>query len=60
MVYLVRIQMVIYFKFFKVGLSPSKKIILFASRKALFVLNVFEYLSWVFGHAKKNPAWLER
>ena len=74
MVCLVRIQMVIYFKFFKVGLSPSKKSFYLRQEKplkndenafyfilkALFVLNVFEYLSWVFGHAKKNPAWLER
>ena len=31
---IVRLQIVIYFKFFKVGLSLSKKIVLYGSRKA--------------------------
>ena len=27
--------------------------------KALFVLNIFEFMSWLFGHIEKT-AWLER
>ena len=57
----------------KVGLSPSKKSSLFASMlalqkmmknafyfiiKALFVLKIFKFLSWLFGHVGKT-AWLE-
>ena len=59
---------------FKVGLSPSKKVcvICFTERplklkrnsfylilKALFVVKIFKFISWVFGHAGKT-AWLER
>ena len=58
----------------KVGLSPSKKkfIICFNDSpskmmknafyfilKALFVLKIFKFLSWVFAHVEKT-AWLER
>ena len=53
----------------KVGLSPVKKIVLFASLKttletmknafyfilkALFVLILFKILSWLFGHVEKR------
>ena len=57
----------------KVGLSPSKKmyVISFIESplkmmktaffyfilKALFVVNIFKFLSWLFGHAEKT-AWL--
>ena len=58
---------------FKVEPSPSKKIVLFASMKAfkndesafyfilkaLFVLDIFKFLSWPFVHIEK-AAWLER
>ena len=59
----------------KVGLSPSKKLfLLFASMivfqkmmknafyfilRALFVLEIFRFLFWLFGHVEKT-AWLER
>ena len=58
-------------QFLKVGLSPSKKfrfIYLIAYEiknafyfvvKALFVLKIFKFLSWLFGHVEKT-AWLER
>ena len=51
--------------YLKVGLSPSKKLSLFASLKtyfilkALFVLKIFNFLSWLFGHVEKT-AWLEK
>ena len=54
----------------KVGLSPSKKILLFASTKtllkwwkknafhfilkALFVLKIINFFSWLFGHVEKT------
>ena len=59
---------------FKVGLSPSKNICVicfivnplrtmknafYVILKALLVLKVFKFLSWVFGHAGKTT-WLER
>ena len=59
---------------FKVGLSPSKKICdncfietplkmikkaFYFILKALFVLKMFEFLSWIFGHVGKTT-WLER
>ena len=61
------------FQCVKVGLSPSKETALFAWFKALqndeecfcfilkvlFVLKIFKFLSWLFGHVEK-PAWLER
>ena len=58
----------------KVGLSAPKKIMLFPSMesslqmmknafyfivKALFVLKIFKFLSWLFGHVE-NKGWLER
>ena len=55
----------------KVGLSPSKKICFNDSPskmmknafyfilKALFVLKIFRFLSWPFGHVGKTT-WLER
>ena len=58
----------------KVGLSPSKKVsvICFIENplkmmkdafyfivKALFILKIFKFSSWLFGHVEK-PAWLER
>ena len=60
--------------FNKVGLSPSKKICFVCFNegpfktmknafyfiwKALFILKVFKFLSWLFGHVEKT-AWLER
>ena len=46
------------------GLSPSKKVVLFASRmmknvsyftlKALFVLEIFKFASWLFGYVEKQ------
>ena len=57
-----------------VGLSAPKKIMLFTSMesslqmmknafyfivKALFVLKIFKFLSWLFGHVE-NTGWLER
>ena len=68
-----RSQMFFKIGFLKVGLSPSKKncIIYFIESslkmikiafyfifKALFVLKLFRFLSWPFGHAEKI-AWLE-
>ena len=59
---------------FEVGLSPSNNFFLFASMialqkwwkvlfyfilKALFVLKIFKFLSWLFGYVEKT-AWLER
>ena len=59
---------------FKVGLSPSKNILFYFFNesslkmmknafyfilKALFVLKIFKFLSWLFGHEGKKP-WLER
>ena len=59
---------------FKVGLSPSKKFFLICFNyspspmmkndfyfmlKALFVLKIFKFLSWLIGHVEKT-AWLER
>ena len=50
-------------KFFKkIGLSPSIKMMKNAFNfilKALFVLKIFNFLSWLFGHVDKT-AWLER
>ena len=58
----------------KVGLSPSKKICVISLMesplkmirntfyfilKGLFVLKIFKFLSWLFGHVEK-AAWLER
>ena len=58
----------------KVKLSPSKNFALFALLKdlendlknafyfflkALFVLKIFKFLSWLFGHVEKKT-WLER
>ena len=57
----------------KIGLSPSKKFFVFFNDspskmtknafyfilKALFVVKIFKFLSWLFGHAEKT-AWLER
>ena len=58
----------------KVGLSPSEKncVVCFIESplkvtknvfyfilKALFVLKIFKFLSWRFGHVEKT-AWLER
>ena len=58
----------------KVGLSPSKKVCVicliessltimknafYFILKALFVLKIFKFLSWLFGHVGKT-AWLER
>ena len=49
-------------KMYKVGLSPSKKIVLFPSMmknafyfilKALFVLKIFKFLPWLFVHVEK-------
>ena len=60
--------------FLKVGLSPFKKILFICFNdspskmkkntfyfilKALLVVKIFPYLSWLFGHAEK-AAWLER
>ena len=60
--------------FFKVGLSPSIKICFICFNesslklmknafyfilKALFVLKIFRFFSWLFGHVEKT-AWLER
>ena len=51
---------------FKIGLSPSKNIFLFASMMknafyfiliALFILKIFKFLSWLFGHLGKTT-WL--
>ena len=41
--------------------SPSKmmKNAFYFILKALFVLKIFKFLSWVFGHVEKT-AWLER
>ena len=41
--------------------SPLKKIknASYFILKALFVLNIFKFLSWLFGHVEK-VAWLER
>ena len=62
------------FSIFKVELSPSKKIFFvcfkesplkmmkntfYFTLKALFVLKIFTFLSWIFGHVEKM-AWLER
>ena len=59
----------------KVGLSPSKQVIFihfnesplkmmknafYFILKALFVIKIFKFLSWPFGHAKKKMALLER
>ena len=58
----------------KVGLSPSKTIFFICFNdgtskmmknafyfilKALFILKIFKFLSWLFEHVKKT-AWLER
>ena len=58
----------------KVGLSPSKiicvicfvespfkmiKNVSYFNLKALFVLKIFKFLSWLFGQVEKT-AWLER
>ena len=58
----------------KVGLSPSKKnyVICFIESplkkmknafyfivKAYFVLKIFKFLSWIFGHVEKT-AWVDR
>ena len=58
----------------KVGLSPSKKFFyllpwkpflkkiknrFYFILKALFVLKIFKFLSWLFGHVEKTT-WLER
>ena len=65
----VRIPMIV-----KVGLSPSKKICVISFiesplktiknafyfiLKALFILKIFKFLSWHFGHVEKT-AWLEK
>ena len=41
--------------------SPSKmmKKVFYFILKAFFVLKIFEFLSWLFGHVEKT-AWLER
>ena len=59
---------------FKVGLSPCKKVCViyfiesplkimknafYFTLKALFILKIFKFLSWIFGHVGKT-AWLER
>ena len=59
---------------FKAGLSPSKKIFIICCNdspskmmknafylilKALFVVKIFKFLSWLFYHVEKT-AWLER
>ena len=63
-----------YFGSFKVGLSPSKQncVICFIESplkimknafyfilKALFILKIFKFLSWLFGQVRET-AWLER
>ena len=48
--------------FFKIGLSPSMKLMKNAFNfilKALFVFKIFNFLSWLFGRVDKM-AWLER
>ena len=60
--------------YIKVELSPSKKIVFiyfndsplkiirkafYFILKALFVLKIFKFLSWLFGHVDKT-AWLEK
>ena len=71
----VALQRIIIFKsFIKVGLSPSKNFFLICFNdspskmmknafyfilKALFVLKIFKFLSWIFVHLDKT-AWLER
>ena len=39
--------------------NPLKPISIFFTLKTLFVLNIFKFLSWLFGHAEKK-VWLER
>ena len=41
--------------------NPSKmmKNVFYFILKALFVLNIFKFLSWLFGHVEKT-GWLER
>ena len=44
---------------FKVDFHLPKRTALLAPMKALFVLKIFKFLSWLFGHVGKT-AWLER